>query len=50
MSEKITKNPNFKVMVVLNERQYKQLQESEELGLSLSERLRNSFVLYKSKK
>ena len=35
-----------KIMVTLNEEQYKRLKESMELGDSDSEKLRNSFLIY----
>lgn len=39
-----------KVMVTLSEEQYKNLQNSPELGDSDSEKLRNAFIIYDSLK
>ena len=39
-----------KIMVTLNEEQYKNLRSSDELGDSDSEKLRNSFLIYNSLK
>ena len=39
-----------KIMVTLNEQQYKTLKASTELGDSDSEKLRNSFIIYNSLK
>ncbi len=39
-----------KIMVTLNEAQYAQLTNSNELGDSDSEKLRNSFLIYNSLK
>ncbi len=39
-----------KIMVTLNEEQYRRLTASPELGDSDSERLRNSFLIYDSLK
>jgi len=35
-----------KIMVTLNEKQYRRLKECEELGDTDSEKLRNSFLIY----
>lgn len=39
-----------KIMVTLNEAQYRALKTSEELGDTDSEKLRNSFLIYNSLK
>jgi hypothetical protein len=39
-----------KIMVTLNEQQYENLKNSQELGDTDSEKLRNSFLIYNSLK